>query len=163
MPVFQMGPLNLAGTLAPGVYTQVVAPPAVVRGVSTNGLGQIGVASWGPVNSPTVIGSPQMAALMLGPVTVRKSDLATAMAIAFGLGQQNNTAVRVTDGSDTAATCAVKDGSAVTGVTLTGFYTGVVGNTLATTMAAGTKPATFKCTVALPGFTSEEYDNLAVC
>src|SRR5258708_3587096 len=129
MPVFQMGPLNLAGTLAPGVYTQVVAPPAVVRGVSTNGLGQIGVASWGPVNSPTVIGSPQMAALMLGPVTVRKSDLATAMAIAFGLGQQNNTAVRVTDGSDTAATCAVKDGSAVTGVTLTGFYTGVVGNT----------------------------------
>jgi hypothetical protein len=162
MPIYQAGQLNLAGTLAPGVYTQVVAPPAVVRGASTNGLGMVGVASWGPVNSPTVIGSPQMAALMLGPVTVRRSDLATAMAIAFGLGQQNNTAVRVTDGSDTAATCALKDGSAVTGATLTGFYTGSVGNTLQATMAAGTKPSTFKCTVSLPGFTSEVYDNLGV-
>ncbi|CAB3784332.1 hypothetical protein [Pararobbsia alpina] len=162
MPIFQFDQLNLAGTLAPGVYTQVVAPPAVVAGVSTNGLGHVGVASWGPVNSPVPVGSPQMAALMLGPVTVRKSDLATAIAVAFGLKQTNNTTVRVTDGSDTAATCALKDGSGTTGATLTGFYTGVVGNGLTATPAAGTKPNTFKCTVALPGFTSEVYDNLGV-
>lgn len=162
MPIYQSGQLNLAGQLAPGAYVQVVAPPPVVQGIATNGLGMVGVASWGPVNSAYVVGSPQQAGLFLGPVTNRKYDLATAMAVAFGMGQTNNTAVRVTDGTDTAATAAIKDGSAVTGVTLTGFYTGVVGNTLQATMANGTKPSTFKCTVALPGFLSEIYDNLAV-
>lgn len=162
MPVYQAGSLNLAGQLPPGAYVQVVAPPPVVQGIATNGLGIVGVASWGPVNSAYVVGSPQQAGLYLGPVTNRKYDLATAMAIAFGMGQTNNTAVRVTDGTDTAATCALKDGSSVTGATLTGFYTGVVGNTLQATMANGTKPNTFKCTVALPGYLSEIYDNLAV-
>jgi hypothetical protein len=162
MPIYQSGSLNLAGQLAPGAYVQVVAPPPVVQGIASNGLGQVGVASWGPVNSATVIGSPQQAGLMLGAVTNRKYDLATAMAIAFGMGQTNNTAVRVTDGTDTAATAAVKDGSAVTGATLTAFYTGVVGNTLTATMANGTKPSTYKCTLALPGYLSEIFDNLAV-
>ena len=162
MPVYQQGQLNLAGQLPPGAYVQVVAPPPVVQGITTNGLGQVGVASWGPVNSAYGVGSPQIAGLSLGPVTNRKYDLATAMAIAFSLGQSNNVAVRVTDGTDTAATSALKDGSATTGATLTGFYTGVVGNTLQATMANGTKPSTFKCTVALPGYLSEIYDNLGV-
>jgi len=162
MPIYQSGSLNLAGQLPPGAYVQVVAPPAVVQGVASNGLGEVGVASWGPVNSAYGVGSPQIAGLMLGPVNARKYDLATAMAINFMLGQTNNTAVRVTDGTDTAATSALKDGSAATGATLTGFYTGVVGNTLTATLANGTKPATFKCTVALPGFLSEIYDNLGV-
>lgn len=162
MQIYQSGQLNLAGALPPGVYTQVVAPPPVVAGIATNGLGSVGVASWGPVNSPVIVGSPQAASLTLGPLTNRKSDLATAMAVYFGMGQTNNVSVRVTDGTDTAATAALKDGAAATGVTLTGFYTGSVGNTLAATMAAGTKPATFKCTVALPNFLSEIYDNLGV-
>lgn len=162
MPIYQSGALNLAGQLAPGAYVQVVAPPPVVQGIATNGLGMVGVASWGPVNSAYVVGSPQAAGLYLGAVNNRKYDLATAMAVAFGMGQTNNTAVRVTDGTDTAATAAIKDGSATTGATLTGFYTGIVGNTLQATMANGTKPSTYKCTVALPGYLSEIYDNLAV-
>ncbi len=162
MPIYQAGQLNLAGQLPPGAYVQVVAPPPVVQGIASNGLGQVGVASWGPVNSAYSVGSPQIAGLSLGPVTNRKYDLATAMAIAFALGQTSNVAVRVTDGTDTAATSALKDGAATTGVTLTGFYTGVVGNTLQATMANGTKPGTFKCTVALPGYLSEIYDNLGV-
>lgn len=162
MPIYQAGQLNLAGQLPPGVYVQVVAPPPVIQGIATNGLGQVGVASWGPVNSAYGVGSPQIAGLSLGPVTNRKYDLATAMAIAFAAGQTNNVAVRVTDGTDTAATSALKDGSATTGATLTGLYTGVVGNTLQATMSNGTSPSTFKCTVALPGQLSEIYDNLAV-
>jgi hypothetical protein len=162
MPIYQAGQLNLAGQLPPGAYVQVVAPPPVVQGIATNGLGSVGVASWGPVNSAYGVGSPQIASLSLGPVTVRSHDLATAMAIYFGMGQTNNVAVRVTDGTDTAATSAIKDGAATTGATLTGFYTGVVGNTLQATMSNGTKPATFKCTVALPGQLSEIYDNLGV-
>lgn len=162
MPIYQSGTLNLAGLMAPGLYVQVVAPPAVVQGVATNGLGSVGVASWGPVNSPVGVGSPQLANMTLGPITNRKYDLATAMAVAFGLGQSNNTTVRVSDGTDTSATTAVKDIAATTGATLTGFYTGVVGNSLTATMSAGTKPTTFKCTVSLPGVLSEAYDNLGV-
>src|SRR5580698_7742755 len=122
MPIYQQNQLNLAGQLPPGAYVQVVAPPPVVQGIATNGLGQVGVASWGPVNSAYGVGSPQIAGLSLGPVTNRKYDLATAMAVAFAAGQTNNTAVRVTDGTDTAATAALKDGSNTTGATLTGFY-----------------------------------------
>lgn len=162
MTIYQANQLNLAGQMAPGLYVGIVAPPPVVQGVASNGLGHVGVASWGPVNSPFGIGSPQAAAMSLGPITVRKSDLATAIAVALMMGQVNNTVVRVSDGTDTAATCAVKDGSAVTGINLTAFYTGVVGNNLTATMSNGTKPNTFKCQVSLPGVLSEAYDNLGV-
>lgn len=162
MPIYQNGQLNLAGQMAPGLYVQVVQPPPVVQGVATNGLGLVGVASWGPVNSPVGVGSPQMASLTLGPVTVRKYDLATAISVAFGLGQTNNTCVRVTDGTDTAATGAIKDGSAATGATLTGLYTGSLGNMLNATMAAGTQPNTYKLSLNLPGLLFETYDNLGV-
>jgi len=162
MQIYQYGQLNIAGALPPGVYTQVVAPPPVIAGVSTNGYGLVGVASWGPVNAPVLVGSSQIADMVLGPVNNRKYDLRTALAVASQLGQNNNISVRVTDGTDTAATSALKDGSNVTGVTLTGYYTGSVGNSLAATMSNGTKPATYKCTISLPGYTSEIYDNLGV-
>lgn len=162
MPIYQSASLNLAGLMAPGLYVEVVQPPPVVQGIASNGYGLVGVASWGPVNSPFGVGSPQAAAMSLGPVTVRSRDLATAIAVAFGFGQTNNTVVRVSDGTDTAATVALKDGSSVTGATLTGFYTGILGNSLTATMSAGTKPSTFKCQVSLPGILSEAYDNLGV-
>ncbi len=162
MPIYQQNQLNLAGQMAPGLYVAVVNPPPVVQGVATNGYGLVGVASWGPVNSPFGVSSPQLAALSVGPVTVRQHDLATAIAIAFALRQYNNTVVRVSDGTDTAATAALKDGAATTGATLTGFYTGTLGNSLTATMSAGTKPNTFKCQVSIPGLLSEIYDNLGV-
>ena len=162
MPVYQSGQLNAAGQLPAGVYAQVVAPPPAIIGVSTSSLGLVGVGSWGAVNSAMIIGSPQQAGLMLGNVNNRKYDLATALAVAFNAGQLNNTVVRVTDGTDLAATVAIKDGTLATGVTLTGMYTGTAGNTITATMANGTKPNTFRCTVALPNYLSEIYDNLGV-
>lgn len=162
MPIYQANQLNLAGLMAPGLYVEVVQPPPVIQGIATNGYGLVGVASWGPVNSPYGIGSAQAAAMSVGPVTVRQRDLATALAVAFSFGQNNNVVVRVTDGTDTAATSALKDGSSVTGATLTGFYTGILGNTLTAALSAGTKPNTFKCQVSLPGVLSEAYDNLGV-
>ena len=160
--IYQSGQLNLAGAMAPGLYVEGVAAPPVMRGVATNGYGMVGVASWGPVNAPFGVGSPQAAQASLGPVTVRPHDLATAVAVAFGLGQYNNSCIRVTDGTDTAATAQLKDGATITGATLTGFYTGSLGNTLTAVMSAGTKPTTYKCQVSLPGAISETYDNLAV-
>lgn len=160
--VYQANQLNLAGNMAPGLYVAVVNPPPVVQGVSSNGYGLVGVASWGPVNSPYGVGSPQAATMSVGQVSIRNNDLASALAVAFQFGQTNNTVVRVTDGTDTAATGAIKDGAAVTGATLTGFYTGTQGNSLVATMSAGTKPSTFKCQVSLPGLLTEVFDNLGV-
>lgn len=161
--LFTQSQLNPASLSAPGVYTAIVAPPAVVAGAPTNGLGQVGVASWGPVNSPFLVGSPTQAPFLVGPVTVRSRDLATALAIAFSLGAYNNYCVRVTDGTDVAASVAVKDGAGtpVTGLTLTGLYSGTLGNTISATVAAGTAPSTSKLTVQMAGQTPEIYDNLA--
>lgn len=158
--IYQLGQLNTAGSLPPGVFTQIVQPPPVVAGVATNGLGQVGVASWGPVNSPTVTGSPQAAQMLWGTQTVRQRDIATALAVAFQLGQYNNTVVRVTDGTDTAATGALKDGSNATGATLTGFYTGSQGNQIVPTMSNGTAQNSYKLSLAMPGYSAEIFDNL---
>jgi hypothetical protein len=160
--IFQQNQLNLAGLMAPGLYVEVVQPPPVIQGVASNGLGLVGVASWGPVNNPFGVGSPQAASMSLGPVTARQRDLATAVAIAFQLGQTNNTVVRVTDGTDTSAVSTLVDGAAAIGATLTAFYTGILGNTLTATMAAGTKPNTYKCQLSLPGILAETFDNLGV-
>jgi hypothetical protein len=159
--IYQFGQINTAGALAPGVDVQIVAPPAVVQGASTSGYGLVGVASWGPVNSPLLTGSPQANAMNWGNQTVRMHDLATAIAVAFQLGQSNNIAVRVSDGTDTAATAQLLDGSAVNGATITGMYTGVLGNQLVATVGAGTQANSSKLTLALPGFSGEVYDNLA--
>ncbi|AJG19070.1 hypothetical protein [Cupriavidus basilensis] len=158
--IYQYGQLNTAGAMAPGAYVQIVQPPPVVAGVATNGYGLVGVASWGPVNSPMLTGSPQANQANWGPQTVRQRDLATAIAIAFQLGQYNNTGVRVSDGTDTAASGQLKDGASVVGATLTGFYTGSLGNSLVATPAAGTKPNSYKVTLALPGFSPEVFDNV---
>ena len=66
---------------------------------------------------------------------MRKYDLASAVAISIQLGAANIRAVRVTDGTDTAATSTLKDTAAATGATLTGFYTGTLGNSLSATLA----------------------------
>jgi len=161
--LFQSSQLNAASLTAPGVYTEIVAPPPVIQGAPTNGYGLVGVASWGPVNSPFVVGSPSAAPSQVGPVTVRSRDLATALALAFVIGSYNNWCVRVTDGTDAAATAPLKDttGSPVTGATLTAMYTGKTGNTISATVGAGTAPSTSKLTVQMAGFTPEVYDNIA--
>jgi uncharacterized protein len=158
--LFTQSQLNPASLSAPGVYTEIVAPPAVVAGAPTNGLGVVGVASWGPVNSPFLVGSPTQAPFQVGPVTVRARDIATALAINFSLGAYNNYCVRVTDSTDVAASVALKDTAATTGATLTGLYSGTLGNTIGATIGAGTAPSTSKLTVQMAGATPEVYDNL---
>lgn len=158
--IYQFGQINTAGALAPGVDVQIVAPPPVVAGVGTNGYGLVGVASWGPTNSPLLTGSPSANAMNWGNQTVRAHDLATAIAIALQTGQSNNVGVRVSDGTDTAATTQLLDGSSVNGATITGMYTGILGNAMVATVGAGTQANSYKFTLALPGFSAEVYDNL---
>ena len=163
MPIYPAGSLNTAALSAPDLYVQQVPPKTrYINGVPTDILGIVGVASWGAVNSPMLIGSPADAALKVGAQQVRKYDLATAIAVSIQLGASNLRAVRVTDGTDTAASAALKDAAATpaTGATLTAIYTGALGNTLTASLTAGTAVNSYKLTVAMPGVQPEVYDNL---
>jgi len=164
MPVYQAGQLNVTALQAPDLYV-IIQPPstAYINGVPTDGLGLVGVGSWGPVNAVMLgIGTPAQAQQAIGPVTNRSHDLATAVAIASMNNVQNFGIVRVTDGSDMAATVQMKDtaGTPATGMTITAMYTGVVGNTITANMTAGTAPNTFKLAIQRQGFTPEVYDNI---
>lgn len=161
--LFQAGSLNTAALTAPGEYLQIVAPTTrYINGVPTNILGLVGTASWGPVNSPVLIGSPQDQGMYLGNPNVRANDLSTAVSAALQLGQSNIRTVRVTDATDTAATVAVMDtaGTPAVGLTLTAFYTGTVGNTITASVATGTKASSYKLLLSRPGYVSETFDNI---
>jgi hypothetical protein len=160
--LYQLGTLNTAALTAPGEYVQIVPPTTrFINGVPTNILGIVGVGSWGPVNSAYLVGSPQDQTNYLGNPVNRSYDLSTAIAVALQLGQANIRAVRVSDGTDTAATVNLLDTAPVTGATLTAFYTGTVGNSLQAYINAGTQANTYKLTISRPGFTSEAFDNIS--
>lgn len=162
--LYQIGQLNTAALTAPGVYAQIVPPTTrFINGVPTNILGLVGVGSWGPVNAPYLIGSPQDQSLFLGNPQVRASDLSTGVTVALQLGQANIRAVRVTDGTEAAATGTIMDtaGTPAIGLNLTAIYTGTVGNALTAAVTAGTKASTFKLTLSRPGYASEVFDNVA--
>jgi hypothetical protein len=166
MPVYQAGQVNVTALQAPDLYV-IIQPPSIayINGVATDGLGLVGVGSWGPVNAPMMgIGNSAQAQQMVGPVTFRAHDIATAVAIGDQIGVQNYILVRVSDGTDMAASAALKDtlGTPVTGMTLTGMYTGIVGNGITASIAAGTAANTYKLSVQRAGLTPEVFDNVAM-
>lgn len=164
MPVYQLGQLNTTALAAPQVAVQIVPPKTrYINGVPTDIYGLVGIASWGPVNSPTLVGSPADGQRMFGVQQVRKYDLASAIAIGFQVGAYNQRIVRVTDGTDVAAAANLMDtdGTPAIGAALTGIYTGTVGNTITAGITAGTKQGTYKLTITLPGYTPEVFDNIA--
>src|SRR5271169_6270983 len=113
MPIFSLGAVNTAALITPGVYVQKIPPRTrFINGVPTDILGLVGVGSWGPVNSAILaVGDT------FGSVNFRNHDLATALSISAQVGANNVRAVRVTDGTDVAASVPVIDvaGSPVTG------------------------------------------------
>lgn len=155
--IFPAGAINTTALVVPDLYVQII-PPAVsqLNGVPSNVLGVVGTASWGPVNAPTVIGSMQQYAALFGPIMPRKYDLGTAIAAAVLQGAQNFRAVRVTDGTDVAATIVAQS----TCITFTSIYTGSLGNLQTVQVAPGSAAATFKAIVGMPGQASEVFDNI---
>src|SRR6185312_15375026 len=91
----------------PDAYVEIVPPNvALLQGVPTNKVALVGIASWGPVNAPTPVNSNNYATVF-GPLKARTYDLGTHIACAALAGATNFTAVRVTDGTDVAASAAV--------------------------------------------------------
>lgn len=167
MPILQSGNLNTTALTVPDDYIQIVPPNnSFINGSPTNLLGFVGSATWGPVNSPVIVGSLAQYVNNFGAIQTNKYDMGTHIAVAALQGANNFVCVRVTDGTDVAATITVVDtaGSPVTGLTATAIYTGTVGNTINVTVGKGSNwlsgTPTYRITVSLPGGFPEIFDNI---
>jgi phage tail sheath protein FI len=157
MPIIQQGAVNTTALIVPDLYVQIVPPQSLLlNGVPTDVVGAVGTAGWGPVNEPSIIGSMSDYAATFGAVMARKYDMGTQVATAVQQGAGNFRCVRVTDGTDSAASLTV-----LAALTLTAIYTGSLGNELAVTFSAGSAASTWRVTIALPGQTPEVFDNIA--
>jgi hypothetical protein len=156
MPIFAQGALNTTALIVPDLYVQIVAPQSLLlNGVPTDTLGVVGTASWGPVGEPTIIGNMTDYAAAFGPVMARKYDMGTQVATAVQQGAANFRCVRVTDGTDTAASLAL-----LGAVTFTALYTGSLGDLLTLTLSAGSAANSWRLAVAFPGQAPEVFDNI---
>lgn len=108
--IVQQGQVNTTALSVPGLIVQIVPPSwTLLNGVPTNILGIVGTATWGPVNSPAIASGVTDASVQFGPMQPRKYDLGTAVAAAASQGGAASLRlVRVTDGTDTAATAILK-------------------------------------------------------
>lgn len=127
MTVVQSGAINTTALIVPDLYVQIV-PPSVsqLNGVPSNILGVVGTAQWGPVNAPTVVGSMADYSRLFGAIQPRTYDMGTGVAAAVLQGANNFRCVRVTDGTDVAASVLMNNG-AVASATLGGTLTGYTG------------------------------------
>jgi hypothetical protein len=158
MTVVQQGAINTTALIVPDLYVQIVPPQtSLLNGVPTNVLGIVGTAQWGPLNSPVILGSMGDYALAFGAVQNRKYDMGTIVATAVLQGAQNFRGVRVSDGTDVAATVAIL----ATCLTLTGKYTGTLGNSIVASVGPGSQANTSRITIGMPGRAPEVFDNIA--
>ena len=157
MPVVQSGSINTTALIVPDLYVQIVPPNVtLLNGLPTNILGMVGTATWGPVNSPTIVGNMSNYALLFGPIQARTYDMGTAVAAAVLQGANNFRCVRVTDGTDVAASVIAQ----ATCITFTSKYTGTLGNSTNVIVGTGTQSSTSKVTITMPGNAPEVFDNI---
>lgn len=162
MPIVQAGALNTTALVVPDLYVQIVPPQnLVINGVPTNVIGVVGTASWGPVGQPTTVGTMAEYAQQFGPVTNRKYDMGTVVAIAVQQGAQDFVCVRATDGTDIAAS-AIFNGSATSNCSFvaSSLYTGSLANGDVLTLSVGGAPGTYNLTVVRPGMPGELYTGI---
>jgi uncharacterized protein len=192
MTIVQANTINPTALLVPDLYV-VIKPPSTVllNGVPTNILGIVGTATWGPVNSPTISSGVAETTNKFGSMQPRKFDLGTAVAAAALQGAANFRLVRVTDGTDVAASTTITCASAALAtaiaaainngqsglrgpsklvvastssavLTLTAIYTGSTGNSLVANIGPGSAAATSNLTISLPGLVPESFTNMGV-
>jgi len=157
VPISQQGNVNTTSLIVPDLYVQIVPPQnLVLNGVPTNVVGVVGTATWGPVDEPAIVGTMADYAQQFGSIVPRKCDMGTHVATAVQQGATNFRCVRVTDGTDAAASVVVPGSNA----SFTAIYTGSLGNNITLILGAGTQPNTWRLSVLLSGFEPEIYDGL---
>lgn len=157
MTIYNQGGVNPSALTVPDLIVNVQAPPPVsLNGVPSNIIGIVGTATWGPKNSPTLVGSLTDYTLQFGSIQNRKYDAGTLVAVSQQLGANNFRIVRVTDGTDVAATATIQTNC----LTLTSKYTGSAANGDGWTVAAGTAPSSWKVTLTRANRAPETFDNI---
>lgn len=156
--IVQAGQINPSALVVPGAYINILPPSSpVITGVPSNIVGVVGTAIWGPKNAPVGVGNYAQYQAAFGALQARKYDMGTLVSAAILNGANNFRCVRVTDGTDTAATIVVQSSC----ITFNAKYTGSLGNSVQVTVSAGSQPNTTRVTVSLPNVTPELYDNIA--
>ena len=160
--IIKGGNINISAINVPGGYVQVLAPPPALQGAPSNIIGIVGTAKWGPVNSPVIIGDYNSFLNSFGPLTTGANDLGTQLWLAMLQGANNFRMVRVTDGTDVAASLSLMDvaSTPAIGATLTSIYTGSYGNNLKASISAGTITGTYNVTLSMPNGTPEQFTNI---
>ncbi|MCC3246678.1 hypothetical protein LG047_15360 [Methylocystis sp. WRRC1] len=159
MPTFLEGQQNLSALQVPGVYTAIVPPQPLLTGVPTNMMGVVGVASWGPVNSPLAFSGPDSCSTLFGVPQVRSHDMPSYVWAASQVGSAiGYYGVRVTDGTDTAAQATIQSNC----LTLTAKYTGTLGNKIRFQIVSGSKAGSYMAVVSFPGRPPEQFNNIGV-
>jgi hypothetical protein len=157
MPVFQDGQQNLAALTVPGVYGDIILPTGMIAGTPTNIEGLVGVGSWGPLNSLIPVSKPVDCAVQLGTPQIRTYDIASYVSAASQVGGSIGFyCVRVSDGTDLAASATINSGA-----TITGKYSGTLGNKITFSIQNGTLANSLMAIVAFPGLTPEQFNNIA--
>ena len=162
MPIVQAGTLNTTALVVPDLYVQVVPPQnLVLNGVPTNVVGVVGSASWGPTHQPVIVGSMADYARAFGPLAARRFDMGTQVATAVQQGAQAFRCVRVTDGTDVAASYAIFYTAGQYAALLTARYSGSLGNQIALAIGPGSAAGTWRLSLGMAGQVAESFDNLA--
>lgn len=153
---FLDGQANLGALTNPGVLTDIISPNAFIAGTPTNIEGLVGVGSWGPLNAIIPVSKSSDCATSLGVPTVRSYDIASYVEAASQVGSQIGFyCVRVSDGTDTAASATINSG-----ITITGKYTGTLGNSIRVSIQQGTLANSLMAIVGFPGLAAEQFNNV---
>jgi phage tail sheath protein FI len=161
MPIFQQGSLNASALVLPNLYVQIVPPQnLIINGVPTNIIGCVGSASWGPVNQPVIVATSTDYVISFGQIIARKHDLGTQVYTAVQQGASSFVCVRVTDGTDTAASYAVGSAGGVYAILLSAMYSGSTGNGVTISLSASSQLGAWRLTVSLPGVVPEVFDGI---
>ena len=160
--IIKGGNINISAINVPGGYVQVLPPPPALQGAPTNILGIVGTATWGPKNSPVIIGDYNSFMAKFGPLTTGAYDLGTQLWLAMLQGANNFRIVRVTDGTDVAASISLMDtnGTPAIGASLASMYTGTYGNQMKAVISAGTQTGTYNLTISMPNGAPEQFTNI---
>ncbi len=160
--ISQAGSLNITALSVPDLYVQIVSPQQLtLNGVASNIIGVVGTATWGPVNQAVTLGSIAQLVSAYGPITARKYDLGTHVATACAQGAAAFVGVRVTDGTDTAATYALLySAGGQYPALLTALYTGSQGNQVGVNLSPGSRANSWKLILSIPGSVPEVFDNI---
>jgi phage tail sheath protein FI len=155
--IVSQGTINTAALVVPDLLVQIVQPQNyLINGVPTNMIGVVGTAAWGPVNQPVNVGDMPTYAGLFGAPVARKFDMGTHVATAIQQGATAFRCVRVTDGTEMAASST----GVATCITFAALYTGSLGNALTVQIATGSKASSWKAIVSVPGGAPEVFDNI---